>query len=214
LSFGLGYWLIDSHATSAKHDCPKTDEAREFTSTAESVIDGDTIVLASGEHARYCGIDAPETHRKVNGEWVEAAEPFGHEAMNRNETLVSGHVLRIVSHGHDHYDRLLITLRVGDTDVVETLLREGLGWFYGDGLDESLRRRYLAAQIEAIDADRGIWPLIGGMEGQVNASEKGIFHMPACYKVGTRYDSALDAFRAGLRPHKGSNEHPGCWRLK
>jgi len=181
--------------------------------TVKSVLDGDTITLADGTSARYVGIDTPEFMKKKGSTWVEDPEPFGREATLRNREILAGGEVRYVTHGKDHYDRALVTVHVGDIDVVETLLREGLGWFHGDDVDGPLRVRYVAAQVEAIDAGRGIWSRVKSAAGEVNASKSGVFHDPGCYNKGKAYGSALDAFRSGLRPHKGGGGREGCWKL-
>lgn len=184
-----------------------------LAATVKSISDGDTITLADGSSARYVGIDTPEFMRKKGSAWVEDPEPFGREASMRNRELLTGADVRIVTHGKDHYGRALVTVHAGETDVVETLLREGLGWFHGDDVEGPLRERYIAAQVEAIDAGRGIWSRVKSAAGEVNASKSGVFHDPRCYNKGKSYGSALDAFRAGLRPHKGSADRDGCWKL-
>lgn len=184
-----------------------------FTATVRTVTDGDTIALADGRSARYVGIDTPEFMKKKGSAWVEDPEPFGREATERNREILTAGDLRFIPHGKDHYDRLLVTVHADDVDVVETLLREGLGWLHSEDLDAPLRERYLAAQVEAIDAGRGIWSRVKDAKGEVNASKSGVFHDPRCYHKGKSYPSALDAFRAGLRPHKGGGGRDGCWKL-
>ncbi len=82
------------------------------------VIDGDTIILTSGEKVRYAGIDAPEMD-----------EPFYKEARERNKTLVEGREvsLRICTEQpRDRHGRVLAWVYVDGVSVNEVLLREGL----------------------------------------------------------------------------------------
>lgn len=190
--------------------------------TLQSVTDGDTIVLTDQRRIRYIGIDTPELGYYRGKDWISSPEPLAREARDRNEAMVRASSLLIFPTGKKSYERVLAGVIVkrsesGLFDVVDVLLSEGLGWMDGRDLDDGLRARYLESQLEAIESNRGIWPLVGRDEGPVHGSRNGVFHRPGC-RVGPKtyktHDSALDAFRAGLRPHKGGSGHPGCWRLR
>lgn len=136
----------------------------------ERVSDGDTITLADQTRVRYLGIDTPE---------LKDREPFAKEATERNKALLDAGELRIIPRKKDVYDRTLATVLAGGVDVVETLLREGLGWLYADDLDAALRERYLTAQRAAMDAGRGLWPHLRAATGKVIANTRsGVFHSP------------------------------------
>ena len=100
--------------------------------------------------------------------------------------------------------------------VATKLLGEGLGWLYDKDVDDGHKMRYLERQQEAIDENRGLWSIVRKIEGKVHASVGGVFHRPDCGSGPKKFDvhdSAIVAFRVGLRPHKGSHGHPGCWTL-
>lgn len=82
------------------------------------VVDGDTVVLGSGEKVRYVGVNAPEK-----------GEPFYAAARRRNAGLVKGRAVKLVvcaEEPKDKYGRTLGWVYSGDESVNTVLLREGL----------------------------------------------------------------------------------------
>lgn len=197
------------------------DPAAGRAVTLKDVNDGDTITLSDDTVVRYLGINTPEFMRIEGGAWVEDPEAFGRDARARNDRLVRAGDLRIFPIERTTHDRTLASILVvaedQRIDVVEQLLREGLGWLDDTDLDAGLRQRYVEAQVEAIDAKRGLWEHVAAREGEVHASKSGIFHVPGCghnLKSFTAHASALEAFRAGLRPpYQGRPVSPPCWSL-
>lgn len=125
---------------------PVTDTVR-----VTRVIDGDTIVISSGEHVRYIGIDTPEMGSEP--------EPFAREAMEANRELVEGKTVRLerdVSEV-DRYDRLLRYVWVGRTMVNAELVRKGLAEAREYPPDTRYRIVLEAAEVEARLAGRGMW---------------------------------------------------------
>jgi len=95
--------------------------------TVERVLDGDTVVLAGGEHVRLLGIDAPELHPGRPGHNGPFPEPGAEAAAAALRGLVEGKLVRVERHGRDRYGRTLARLGLPDgTDVSEELLRRGL----------------------------------------------------------------------------------------
>jgi endonuclease YncB( thermonuclease family) len=127
------------------------------------VIDGATIELKGGGLARYIGIDCPETRRKTENGWIKASDPYGEEAKQLNEALVSGKVLRCESdiQPKDKYNRLLLYCFVkdGDTEqfVQAELLRQGLAYLYTFPPNVKYVDILVAALKEARENHRGIW---------------------------------------------------------
>ena len=91
------------------------------------VIDGDTILLESGESVRYLGIDTPETNHPRRG-----LECYGPEATERNRELVEGELVRLEfdTTDRDAYERLLRYVYVGNTFVNAVLVEEGFAYSY------------------------------------------------------------------------------------
>lgn len=82
------------------------------------VIDGDTIVIDTGEHVRYIGIDTPE---------VETNECFATEASEINKNLVLGKTVRLEKDVSDidKYGRLLRYVFVDDDFINNELIKNG-----------------------------------------------------------------------------------------
>lgn len=114
------------------------------------VIDGDTVVISTGEKIRYIGIDTPE---------VFPEEPFGQEATRANRELVLGKAVRLekdVSET-DNYDRLLRYVWVDDTMVNVEMVRRGLAVAKSYPPDTKYQELLKAAEAEAKLAGRGMW---------------------------------------------------------
>jgi micrococcal nuclease len=90
------------------------------TAVVSHVIDGDTVVLDTGERIRYLLVDTPEITNGKN-------DCYGAEARDFNNTLVTGRTVTIVYDGEcqDIYGRLLGYVSVGDLEVNRTLLEDG-----------------------------------------------------------------------------------------
>lgn len=102
-----------------QNDKPKNillSEPKEGIYKIIRVLDGDTVVLETGEKFRYLGIDAPE----LNDRW-------GPEANSFNEELILGKKVRIELDRKklDVYGRILGYIWVGDVLVNEILVERG-----------------------------------------------------------------------------------------
>jgi micrococcal nuclease len=117
------------------------------------VLDGDTIVLTSGEHVRLVQIDSPEKGSECYGEAASALT---------RRLLPPGTRVRIEPDPSldrvDRYGRQLAYVWTGDEDVNLRLVREGAAgvWFF-----DGKRGRYANALLQAAErarADRkGLW---------------------------------------------------------
>lgn len=143
--------------------------------------DGDTLRLADGRRLRLAGLDAPETEKPG-----QPAGHYATEALELARRLTSGVPVRIllVAGGkveraqrsvagrraepgaargdvasHDRYGRLVAELFLPDgRSLNELLLREGMAFYYPHkGLPGELEKRFLKAQLEALDARKGAW---------------------------------------------------------
>ena len=100
----------------------------ERTATVKRAVDGDTVILDSGEKVRLLGIDAPESSSKSRGR-VSPAQPFGNKAGDALRKLVDGKTvrLRVSTRLTGRYNRTLAYLYLADgTDVQVEMLRQGL----------------------------------------------------------------------------------------
>ena len=118
------------------------------------VIDGDTVVLANGEHVRLVQIDTPELRR---------GECYGAQARTLLRRLIPpGTTVRVEADPRldqvDRYGRLLRYLFRGPTNLNLELVRQGAAtvWFYDHD-----RGRYagvlLRNALAARAAHRGLW---------------------------------------------------------
>ena len=114
------------------------------------VVDGDTIVMKSGDKVRYIGIDTPEY-----------GSPFFFEAKERNRSLVNGKKVRLEicpEERRDQYGRLLAFVYVNDQMVNRILIKEGLASLLiippcGLKVEEAFKRY----ELEAINSGIGLW---------------------------------------------------------
>ena len=127
--------------------CTSTPEA----ATVTRVIDGDTIVIDTGQRVRYIGIDTPEVYPEQ--------EAYGMEAWQANRELVEGRKVRLerdVSET-DKYGRLLRYVYVEDTLVNAELVRRGLAEARAYPPDTKYQQLLEQAEEEARQAGRGMW---------------------------------------------------------
>ncbi len=122
------------------------------TGTVEQVLDGDTIVLRSGERIRYLMVDAPETSG--------TAECYGAEARSLNQQLVLERevTLRYDEQCTDKYDRLLAYVTVDGREVNTVLVQRGMACVLHippNGADR--KAEFEELEREARDTGRGLW---------------------------------------------------------
>jgi len=121
------------------------------TSVVTDVIDGDTIVIASGEKVRYIGIDTPEIYPE--------AEEHGIAAMMANRHLVEGKRVRLerdVS-DTDKYGRLLRYVYVDELFINAELVRLGLAEATSYPPDTKNQRYFEELEMIARETGRGMW---------------------------------------------------------
>ena len=119
------------------------------------VIDGDTIVLQSGEKVRYLGIDAPEMAHDG-----QPADCFANEAKQANAELVLGKKVRLEYGANvaDRYGRLLAFVYLPDGRCVNSeLVKSGHASLYKQGGGLMPRPSFLARQREAVAKRAGMW---------------------------------------------------------
>ena len=120
------------------------------------VIDGDTLVLAGGARVRVLGIDAPEMER--DGQPGGFPGPQGQSGPERPDPATGTIGLEYDRLRYDHYGRLLAYLFLPDHTLVNAeLVRQGLARVYFIAPNLRYREVLLAAQQEAIEAQRGVW---------------------------------------------------------
>ena len=118
------------------------------------VVDGDTVLLESGESVRYLGIDSPETNHPRRG-----LECYGPEATERNRELVEGELVRLESDttDRDAYGRLLRYVYVDNAFINAVLVEEGFAYSYYFPPDTKHYAELLALELAAEVDGRGLW---------------------------------------------------------
>lgn len=91
-------------------------EPKEGTYKVTKVLDGDTVVLETGEKFRYLGIDAPES----NDRWGPEAKSFNEEMVLNKKIKVELDKTKL-----DKYGRILGYIWAGDVLVNEALVERG-----------------------------------------------------------------------------------------
>lgn len=186
---------------------------------AASVLDGDTLVLESGERLRLRGIDAPELrHGSDPGQY------YGSESKKILASLAAGQYLFLDRSevDTDRYGRLLGTARLGNGQELNLLMVEAGAAFaypHRTDRDSGLAARILAAQREAIRQGRGFWPRVLGVSptpgGYVGSKSSLRFHRPSCpnadkIKRSNRvaFSTLRQAFEAGYAPARECTPWP------
>ncbi|MCX6703865.1 MAG: thermonuclease family protein [Candidatus Woesebacteria bacterium] len=114
------------------------------------VIDGDTIVIDTGWHVRYIGMNTPE---------METNECFATEASEMNKNLVLGKTVKMerdVSET-DKYGRLLRYVYIGDIFVDDELVKEGFAKIETVPPDERYKNQFLESEKYAKENSLGLW---------------------------------------------------------
>ena len=126
--------------------------------TVARVIDGDTVVLDSGTHIRFLGINAPEYEP-----WKNYTEPYGKEAMIFLKKTLTGKkvLLEPDVETQDHYGRTLAYVYLTDhTFINETLVLGGYAkarYYAPNGKYYTMLK---AAEKSARDQKKGLWKKI------------------------------------------------------
>lgn len=193
--------------------------AEQWRVKVTDVLDGDTVVLASGDRLRLRGIDAPEVrHGDTPGQY------YGRESGDTLKTLVHEKDLFLDKEelDRDRYGRLVGTPRMMDGRIVAlVMVEEGAAFVYPHPSDKdgALAERLRAAQIGAMNRGEGFWPFILNMPaatktylGTVSSRR---FHAMGCAngrKVKknnqTIFSSLREAFAAGYAPARECTPWP------
>ncbi len=119
--------------------------------TVTRVIDGDTIVIDTGQEVRYIGIDTPEIY--------PTREPYGDQAWKVNRHLVEGKEVRLerdVS-DTDQYGRLLRYVYVEGIFVNGELVILGLAEAKAYPPDTKNQEHLEWLETVARESHRGMW---------------------------------------------------------
>lgn len=183
------------------------------------VLDGDTLVLSTGERLRLRGIDSPEIRRRD-----KPGQYFGTESRKILTALVRGRDIYLDRQelGADRYGRLVGVARLGDGRLINlVMIEEGAAFVYphSSDKDKDLAKRLVAAQVTAMRRGQGFWPKIlslpAARKGYVGTISTRRFHTLGCstgQQVKKRnqihFSSLGEAFEAGYAPARECTPWP------
>lgn len=126
--------------------------------TVQSVIDGDTIVLESGEKVRYLMVDTPEVTQGKN-------ECYGKEARQYNEDLVLGQEVTLTYDVEckDQYGRLLAYVEAPDGELNTLMVARGYACVLiipPNGEDREAE--FMSLELGARQKGAGLWGVCAG----------------------------------------------------
>lgn len=172
-----------------------------------AVLDGDTVVLNSGQKVRYLGIDAPEIAHETR-----PAACYGEQAKRANARWVLHKrvTLEYEKTARDRYGRLLAYVFLPDGRCVNALLLQA-GQAYVYRTAEPFRRweRFLTLQRHAIATRAGLWGACRTRPAPhyVGNRHSFVVHRPQCrfgqhvsHRHRVTFATRWAAFRAGYRP--------------
>ncbi|MDC0667048.1 thermonuclease family protein [Nannocystis radixulma] len=159
LAFGTGACEVTepSAGTDDDGEAPEMSKCGPTRAVVDKVIDGDTIVLASGEKVRYLMVDTPEITNGKN-------ECFGQQARDFNAEYVLGKEVTLTYDVEcaDPYDRLLAYVEVPDGELNSLLIARGYGCVLNippNGEDRA--DEFKAIQAAAQEQKAGLWGMCG-----------------------------------------------------
>jgi micrococcal nuclease len=149
----LGLFACDVGAPDKPEDESAVPRCGPASGVVAQVIDGDTIVLESGEKLRYLMVDTPEITNGKN-------ECFGAEAREFNAEYVLGQQVELTYDVEctDQYGRLLAFVEAPDGEVNTLLVSRGFACAYHlppNGDDRAVEFRDL--QVSAEESRAGMW---------------------------------------------------------
>jgi micrococcal nuclease len=121
------------------------------------VVDGNTLLLASGAQVRLQGVNTPKTVKLNHSLGTRSSEA---DRFTRDFVEKAGHRVRLTFslERKDRSDRFLAFVWNGDVMLNEELIRAGLAYARRDnGYSSAMKRRFTQAQGEAKKAGRGFW---------------------------------------------------------
>ncbi len=132
------------------------------------VVDGDTLILETGERVRLIGIDTPEMHEssklyrdsKKSQEDVSVIKEMGRRSYNFTKRLIEGKKVRLEFdvEKHDKYKRLLAYVYLKDgTFVNAKIVEEGYASLMTYPPNVKYVDLFLALYRQARENKRGLW---------------------------------------------------------
>jgi len=119
-------------------------------SVVERVIDGDTVVIDTGQKICYIGINTPE---------VETSECYATQASEMNRNLVLGKVVKLEKDisETDKYGRLLRYVYVGNIFINDELIKDGFAKIQTVLPDVKYQNQFRQSEGYARKNNSGLW---------------------------------------------------------
>jgi micrococcal nuclease len=180
--------------------------AKEYT--VSKVLDGDSIVLDTGEQVRYLGIDAPELGKQAGGPQFYAKEAT---AFNKQLVLLKKVRLEFDMERHDAYGRLLAYVFVKDLFVNAELVKRGYARATIKPPNVKYKDLLIKYQKEAMSKEIGLWQEKKSDTASYYVGNKRtyVFHRPDCpyaAKIPEKnriiFRNRFDAIKIGYTPDK------------
>ena len=137
----------------------RKDEEQRLLDVVTSVIDGDTLVLASGKEVRLTGIQAPKLPLNRPG---FQTQPLAEDAKRSLEQMALGKsvTLDVGGAGRDRYGRWLAQVHLEDGPWLQAeMITLGLARVYSFADNRAPAPHLLALEQDAREARVGIWEL-------------------------------------------------------
>jgi micrococcal nuclease len=133
------------------------------------VIDGDTLLLESGDRVRLIGIDTPEIHESKklyrdaerSKEDIKTIQEMGRRAMEFTKNLVEGKRVRLELdvEKHDQYNRILAYVYLVDSGIFVNakIVEEGYASVATYPPNVKYADEFVRLNREARENNRGLW---------------------------------------------------------
>lgn len=166
----------------------------------KKVIDGDTVIMESGERLRYIGIDTPEEEQL----FYKQARKFNQRLVERKNVRLEFDV-----QVKDRYGRLLAYVYVDTIFVNAELVKNGLAVTYTYPPNVKHQELFLKLQKQARNKKIGIWSLPQPKKEKKYYAKIGSrrFHRPKCFILKEvsdyekiKFDSREKALDEGYSP--------------
>jgi len=123
----------------------------------KQVVDGDTIILESGERVRLLGVNTPEVNHPK-----KPVEPFGKEAAEFTRRMVEGKLVRLEFDPHankqDNHSRVFAYVFLQDgTFLNAEIVRRGYGFAIRGNPRLKYESEFVQLELHARKKGRGLW---------------------------------------------------------
>lgn len=176
--------------------------------TVVEIIDGDTLVISTGETVRLICIDTPERGMQY---YAEASDKLSELTLNKQIALIKDHSET------DRYGRLLRYIEVGGIDVNEQMILSGLAKAYRYVPDTARCTDYELAEKTAKTQRMGVWatqpssPASSAQQGDVVCSSN--VYNCANFRTQAEAQKVLEACGRDVHKLDGDSDGVACETL-